>query len=94
MSERPARSSKRSGRVARREAEERAAQRRRRFLVLGGAVVLAIAVVAVLILANRPADEPAELLVANAIDDAIPTDGRALGDAAAPVTVVEWGDYQ
>lgn len=93
MSERRARSSKRSARVARREAEERVAGRWR-LLVLGGAVVLAMVVAAALILANRPTDEPAELLVANAIDEAIPTDGRALGDAAAPVTIVEWGDYQ
>lgn len=94
MSVRPGRAGKRSARVARREAEARAAQRKQRLLVLGGAVLLAIVVVAALILANRPADEPAEMLIANTSDEALTTDGRVLGDAAAPVAVVAWGDYQ
>jgi hypothetical protein len=65
--------------------------------LLAGAVVLAVTAAGVLILLSRPpADEGLALapILTVPLDTAIPVAGRAMGDPAAPVTVVEWGDYQ
>jgi protein-disulfide isomerase len=88
--------SKVSGRAARKLAAERAA-RRRRLLVVGGAVGLALVLALVLILVNLPDDSDAPLpAVAVAAEPypGVPTEGRSLGDPNAPVTVIEFGDYQ
>jgi protein-disulfide isomerase len=85
----------RSARAARRLAAARAAERRRRLWLLGGAVALAVIVAVGLIAVNRPMPVADELR----IDDAaaplgVPSTGRVMGAAEAPVHVVEYGDYQ
>lgn len=70
-------------------AKSTAAPRRRSLFVFGGVVLAAIAVVAGLI----------ALQVTRAADEKIPPrvavgDGRVLGDENAPVTVVEYADFQ
>jgi protein-disulfide isomerase len=85
-----------SRRAERRIQERRAAQYRRR-LVFGGAVAVAVVAAVVLILITRGGNGESNLppVVAGAtIDASIPQNGRVLGDPNAPVTVVEWGDYQ
>jgi protein-disulfide isomerase len=79
---------------------ERRARRQKRLLLFGGAAALAILLVVVLIAINASGDdddgEVADLPVSvpELTDPAIPTDGLVIGNADAPVTVVEWGDYQ
>jgi len=81
-------------RVARdRQARARRAARRRQLGLLGGAVALAVVVAAALIFANRPGQ--VEGIEARTDEyPGVPRDGRVLGDPNAPVTVVEYGDYQ
>lgn len=84
-----------SRRVQRRRAEQQAI-RRRQMMFLGGAVAVAVIGVLVLIVANWPAsgDESAPVATVASNYDAIPREGRVLGNPNAPVLVVEWGDYQ
>jgi hypothetical protein len=85
-----------SRRTERRIAAERAAKRRR-YAFFGGAIVLAVVVAIVLIAVNRDKGSDSNLpsiAAAPALDTSIPTDGRTMGDPNAPVTFVEWGDYQ
>jgi protein-disulfide isomerase len=84
-----------SRRAERRLHEQRAAKQRRLFF-FGGAVVITIVVAAVLILVNRDGNNssfPAVVAAAPA-DESVPVDGTTLGDPNAPVTVIEYGDYQ
>ncbi len=65
--------------------------------MIGGAVVVAVAVVGALILLNRPDDDDASdlaLTIPPARDASVPTDGRTLGNADAPLTIVEYADFQ
>lgn len=85
-----------SRRAERRLQEQRAAKQRRLFF-FGGAVAIAIVIAAVLILVNRDDDSGSSFpaVAAAAVTDAnIPFDGTTLGDPNAPVTVIEYGDYQ
>jgi protein-disulfide isomerase len=69
--------------------------RKRRLLLIAGAVTVAVIVAAGLIWSNRDSSNLPTLDVANAAALAdIPTDGRVIGDANAPVHLVEYGDYQ
>jgi len=83
---------------ARRQAEEANAARRRQWLFLGGiAIVLAIVavVVSLVLRANgSSSDLPSIAAATTTIDPAVPQSGITLGDAAAKVTVTEWGDFQ
>ncbi|MFM9107068.1 MAG: hypothetical protein ACKOWF_10270 [Chloroflexota bacterium] len=81
-----------SGR-ARRKLEQEQASKRRTWLVAGGAAA-AIAAVALLafLFTRKPDVEP--VAVAPAMEAGIAFAGRTMGDPDAPVTVVEWGDYQ
>jgi protein-disulfide isomerase len=82
---------------AQRIAAEQARQAaRRRMLLVGGAVAAAVVLAVVLILLNLPGnddDHPDVVAVADP-HPGVQADGRALGDPNAPVTVVEYGDYQ
>jgi sugar phosphate permease len=84
-----------TSRRAERKAAARQARRRRLLSLLGGAVIVALAIVVALIVINRPNNsglppiQPAAETHPN-----IPTSGRTMGNQSAPVTVVEWGDYQ
>ncbi|MFL5762177.1 MAG: DsbA family protein [Thermomicrobiales bacterium] len=74
----------------------RQARRRRLRQRFAGGVLLTVilAVAVVLVIRSRSSDAvPAFELVHEAYAG-IPISGRALGDSAAPVTVVEYGDYQ
>lgn len=57
---------------------------------------MALVLALILILANRPdgADDISGIQAAAPLDPSIPTNGRVMGNADAPVQVVEWGDYQ
>jgi hypothetical protein len=82
-----------SGRAQRRIAQEQAAKRQRLMTIVGG--VVAIAVVALLVFfvfVRKPGTPSVE--IAAPLDPGIPAAGRTLGNPDAPVTVVEWGDYQ
>ena len=94
MSRPSGKSRSRARRETRWEEKRQAAQRRRLLVILGSAVAIAIAVVVVLILANRPESRATPMVTAEALAAGVATNGRVMGDSAAPVTVVEWGDYQ
>lgn len=64
-------------------------------LLIGGGVAAAIVVVLALVLFNRSGDDglaPVALPPPSSAD--VERSGRSMGAADAPVTVVEWGDYQ
>jgi protein-disulfide isomerase len=81
--------------VERRRQERRAAQQRR-LVFFGGAVALAIVAALVLILANRADDRGtfAAVVAAAPLESGIAAEGTIIGDPEAPVTVIEYGDYQ
>jgi protein-disulfide isomerase len=86
-----------SRRAERRITKQRAARQRRAWL-FGGTIALALVAALTLILLNRggggSASDLSPVVAGAAIDPAIPQSGRVLGNPNAPVTVVEWGDYQ
>lgn len=98
----PSRSRKQDLRATRREqariAAEREAQRRRLMMIIGGIVGVALIAAVILILVNRDDEESGSNLPAvtalNAPEITAPRDGLTLGDPNAPVTIVEYGDYQ
>lgn len=83
-----------SGRAQRRIQEEQS--RKRRFYVIAGGIAAAIVLIAVIAFVASRGDEGDGLLpvVAASSEITAPIDGRVAGEAGAPVTVVEWGDYQ
>lgn len=90
-----ARAQRPSRRAERRIHEQRAA-RQRRLWFFGGAVTIAIVAALVLILVNRDNGSsgfPAAVAAAP-LDANIATDGLSIGDPNAPVTVIEYGDFQ
>ena len=82
-----------SGRARRKAAQEQAT-RRRQFLWLGGAIGAAVLVAIVLILLNRPQSAGAPIVAAAPLPASIPVNGTTMGAANAPISIVEWGDYQ
>jgi protein-disulfide isomerase len=90
-----------SGRVQRRRQEARRAKRRK-LLELVGAVAIAFAVAVGLILISQGGDDMSDssaadfpaVVAASPIEAGIPSDGRTLGNPDAPVTLVEYADYQ
>jgi protein-disulfide isomerase len=82
-----------SGRARRKAAQEQAA-RRKQLLWLGGAIGAAVLVAIVLVLLNRPQGAGAPIVAAAALPASIPVDGTTMGAADAPISIVEWGDYQ
>jgi protein-disulfide isomerase len=86
---------RREQREQRRVAAIQRHRRQRRLTILGGVVAVAVIAAVVLILLNRPATSGDDLaLLASPIPAGVATDGRLLGDPAAPVTIIEYGDYQ
>lgn len=84
-----------SGRAQRRLEEQRKAKQKQ-FGFIGGAILAAVIVVGILIIATRDSDSDnsSVTLPAAMLDASIPRDGRILGDPNAPVTIVEYSDYQ
>ena len=80
-----------TSRRAERKAATKQARRQRLLSLLGGSVVIALAMISEPQPRNSglPPIQPAPETHPN-----IPTSGRTLGNPSAPVTVVEWGDYQ
>ncbi len=93
MPQSPGIETKRADRAARRAAARAADQRRRLRRGLGIALLVAVAAAGGLIFASRfgGADD---LVVADSLPASVPREGRIMGDPTAPVTLVEWGDYQ
>lgn len=90
----PDESDRRASGRARRKAEAEQATRQRQMLWVVGAVVVALVAAVGLILVNRPRDAGAPIVAAEPIPASIPLNGMTMGDPAAPLNVVEWGDYQ
>lgn len=92
-----------SRRSAKLEAQQRARQRQDMLRWLGAGLLVAFAAVAVLIWATREDDqtgiaggpETAATVVAGpSLPSSVTVDGTTLGNADAPILVVEYGDYQ
>jgi protein-disulfide isomerase len=77
-------------------------QRRRNVVIAGAVAAIGVIAIIAFVFTRAPASHPAEssinLPAVVAADVAymasIPNDGRVLGDPNAPVTLVEWADYQ
>ncbi len=91
---RPERTGQRESGRARRKAAAEQAARRKQLMWLGGAVAAALVVALVLILVNRPRDTGAPIVLAAPLPESIATSGFMMGDPDAPLSVLEWGDYQ
>jgi protein-disulfide isomerase len=85
-------------RRAQRRIQEERNRKRQRLMLIGGAVVLAVAVVGAVIFLTRPDDDDGASDLALTIppprDASVPTDGRTLGNPDAPLTIVEYADFQ
>ncbi len=92
--EQPAARERRASGHARRQAEAEQAARQRQMRWVAGAIVVALVVAVGLILVNRPRDAGAPIVAAEPIPASIPLTGMTMGDPDAPLSVVEWGDYQ
>lgn len=85
---------------ARRRIEESRASRRRQLLAFGALGLVLVAVIAAVAVATNGSGEgkPRTLLpavvAAEPLDASLPRQGRVLGDPNAPVTIVEWADFQ
>lgn len=82
-------------RVERKLAEARKAKMQK-LGFLGGVLVLAVIVAGVLIYISRDnsSEDVSDVVAAAPFDTSIPSDGRILGNPDAPVTLVEYADYQ
>lgn len=81
-----------SGRAQRKLAAEQA-EKRKRLVTVGGAIAaLALAALLVFVFTRKPDAPP--VAVAPPMEEGIAFAGRTMGNPDAPVTVVEWGDYQ
>ncbi len=87
---------RRRGSANRIAAEQARRAARRRMLLVAGAIAAAVVLAVVLIVPNLPGDESdlPSIAAVTAPHPGIQADGRTLGDPNAPVTVVEYGDYQ
>jgi len=97
MSKNNRREDRAKSRRAQRVIDAQKARRRRMLTIIGGVVGGAVIVSGLLFLFTRDpepagADEPVVSAPAPAID--VPKEGLTKGDQNAPVTVVEYGDYQ
>jgi protein-disulfide isomerase len=62
--------------------------------MLFGAALAAVIVAGFLIFLNRPQTPGADIVAAEPLPASIPLDGMTMGEADAPVQIVEWGDFQ
>lgn len=87
-------SRRRANREQRRREHAQRERRQRQLWTLGGIVAVAVIAAAVLIFLNRPREQGDLAIIASPIPAAVPVAGRRLGNPEAPVTIVEYGDYQ
>ncbi|HET7034330.1 MAG TPA: hypothetical protein VFI42_01485 [Thermomicrobiaceae bacterium] len=88
---------RRSRRAERKAAEERAARNRRLGLVVGAiglALIAGLALILVPRVTSGNGGGISDIVAAEGAPTGVPTSDRTMGDPNAPVTVVEWGDYQ
>jgi len=86
---------KATSRRQQRKIEQQKAAQRKRLLQIGGIVAAALIVVGLVVLFTRPDGSALPAVVAVAAPDAaIPQEGLFIGSADAPVTIIEYGDYQ
>lgn len=85
-----------TSRRAQRRIEQQRQQKRRRLLLLGAGVCAAVLIVVAAILLSRPDDGPGDTAVIppEAREGNIVQDGRTLGNPDAPVTIVQYADFQ
>jgi protein-disulfide isomerase len=85
-----------SKRQQRKIEQQRVERRKRLLMIVGGVVAVAIVAVLVLIIVNNRDDSSnlPDVQAAAAPDASIPVNGMSIGDPNAPVTIVEYGDYQ
>ncbi len=84
-------------RRAQRRIDEERSRKRQRMMLVGGAVALAVVVVIALIAISRPDDDSSPELAVTSLperDASIPQDGRTLGNPDAPLTIIEYADFQ
>jgi hypothetical protein len=81
-----------SGRAQRKIQAEQARKRRTLFIAGGAVAAAALAALLILIFSRQPQMPP--VAVAPEIAEGVAYSGRTMGNPDAPVTVVEWGDYQ
>lgn len=81
-----------SSRQQRRDAARRA-RHHRQYAYVAGVVLVALAAIAAYLLFRDDGNDGFEPVVVRA-DITAPVDGRVAGQPDAPVSVVEWGDYQ
>jgi protein-disulfide isomerase len=95
MSSRAKPATTRTSRRAERRIQEHRSAQQRRLWFFGGAVAIAVVAASVLILANKGGGSSLPIVVAAApLENGIPADGTTMGDPSAPITVVEYGDFQ
>jgi protein-disulfide isomerase len=94
MSSRAKRPAARTSRRVERRVQERRSVRHRRLRFFGGAVAVAVVAAIVLVLVNRGRSGLPAVVAAAPLAAGIPTDGTKMGNPNAPVTVVEYGDFQ
>lgn len=84
-------------RRAQRVIQQQQERRKRLITYIGGAVVVAVVAVALLILFTRDSNGSAanaEISDPPALPTDVPLEGRTMGNPEAPVTLIEYGDFQ
>ncbi len=84
----------RTAREQQQAARARKAKQERQLKIIGGIVLAAVVAAGLLIFLNRPTATSELQIIAAPIPEGVPTNGRVLGNPDAPVTIVEYGDYQ
>ncbi len=97
MSSESDRDRRKTRRSARKVAAERQAKRRRQFTMAGAvgvALLIALGLIVIPRLGSSGNGNASAITIADPQPSSIPTDGKTMGDPNAPVTLVEYGNYQ
>jgi protein-disulfide isomerase len=95
MSSRARPAASRPSRRAERRIQERRSAQQRRLWFFSAAVAIAVVAASILILVNRGGGSNLSAVVAAApLETTIAANGTTIGDPNAPITVVEYGDFQ
>lgn len=88
------REQQRAAREQQQAARAQKARQERQLKLIGGIVLAAVIIAGLLIFLNRPTGTGELQIMAAPIPEGVPVNGRVLGDPNAPVTIIEYGDYQ